>query len=150
MEGKSGWYMDWTTPNNSAPEQVFTAAAVRSSTTPTLTVSSSIVNSTSCTTTGAGYLNAMDAYHGGGLSDSYFDINRSGVTSDETFSSGTKTVGSIDFGVGTIGQAGFTGDNVIVQGSGVNTGTTTDNTADVGTKKYTKTSRRVSWREIVN
>jgi hypothetical protein len=31
----------------------------------------------------------------------------------------------------------------------VNTGKTSDNTADVGTKKFTKVSRRISWREIV-
>ena len=151
MEGKVGWYMDLTTANGSAAEQVFTAANLRPSTTPTLTVSSSIVNNTSCTTTGAGYLSAMDAYHGGGLSSSYFDINRNGNTTDETFtySGMSKTVGSIDFGVGTIGQAGYTGDNVVVQGSGVNTSKTSDNTADVGTKKFTKVSRRISWREIV-
>lgn len=151
MVGKVGWYMDLTTANGSAAEQVFTAANLRPATTPTLTVSSSIVNNTSCTTTGAGYLSAMDAYHGGGLSSSYFDINRNGNTTDETFTSSgvSKTVGSIDFGVGTIGQAGYTGDNVVVQGSGVNTSKTSDNTADVGTKKFTKVSRRISWREIV-
>ena len=94
----------------------------------------------------------MDADHGGGLTQSYFDINRNGSATDETFipNGGTaKVISSIDFGVGTIGLSGTTGDNVIVQGSGVNTGQNSNNTADVGTKKFTKVSRRISWREIV-
>ena len=153
MNGKLGWYMDWSIPGEgSAAEQVFSQANVRPATTPTLVVSSNIVNNNSCTTTGAGYLNAMDAYHGGSLTQSYFDINRNGSATDETFipNGGTaKVISSIDFGVGTIGQSGTTGDNVIVQGSGVNTGQNSNNTADVGTKKFTKVSRRISWREIV-
>lgn len=153
MNGKLGWYMDWSIPGGgSAAEQVFSQANVRPATTPTLVVSSNIVNNNSCTTTGAGYLNAMDAYHGGSLTQSYFDINRNGSATDETFiptGGAAKVISSIDFGVGTIGQSGTTGDNVIVQGSGVNTGQNSNNTADVGTKKFTKVSRRISWREIV-
>jgi len=155
MTGKFGWYMDLSTPSGVgvAPvEQIFTAAALRPSVTPALVVSSAVANSSACVSTGAGYLNAMDAYSGGGLPNSYFDINRNGK-SDETFTDSggiVRQVGSIDFGIGAIGDAGFTGSNVIVQGSGANTTKTSDNTADVGTLTFTKTSRRTSWREIIN
>ena len=153
MAGKRGWYMDWTSPSGAdvAPvEQVFTEATLRSSVTPTLVVSSAISSSASCVSTGAGYLNAMDAYRGGGLSVSYFDINRDGQR-NETFTAGatTQQISSIDFGIGEIGKAGFTGANVIVQGSGPQTGGA-PNTADVGLLGSPIVSRRTSWREITN
>ena len=151
MLNKLGWYMDWTSPSGLgvAPvEQVFTEASVRSSITPTLVVSSAVANSASCVSNGSGYLNAMDAYHGGSLSVSYFDINRDGKH-DETFGAGNKQVSSIDFGIGEIGKAGFTGANVIVQGSGPSTGGV-PNTGDVGLFDTTIISRRTSWREIAN
>ena len=133
---------------------MFSAAAVQSAIVPTLVVSSSIANSNSCVTTGAGYLNAMDAYHGGGLNvnSAYFDINRNRQHDDNvSISGGTQSaISSIDFGIGAIGQAGFTGSNVIVQGSGPNTSKATDNIADVGTFFNAITSRRTSWREITN
>ncbi|MFM6990831.1 MAG: pilus assembly protein, partial [Rhodoferax sp.] len=153
MTGKRGWYMDWTTPSGAgiAPvEQVFTEAALRTSVTPTLVVSSAIANSASCVSTGAGYLNAMDAYRGGSLAVSYFDINRDGQR-NETFTAGAalQQVSSIDFGIGEIGKAGFTGANVIVQGSGPTTGGA-PNTGDVGLFDNTIVSRRTSWRELNN
>ena len=148
--------MDWEAPGGSPVEQVFTAAVVRPSTTPSLVVSSAISNSGSCVSTGAGYLNAMDAYHGGSLPVSYFDINRNGL-SDEFFhrtadqAGVNRQVSSIDFGIGAIGDVGFTGANVIAQGSGANTGAASDNLADVGTlNPFSVISRRTSWRELVN
>ncbi len=153
MQDKKGWYMDWATPAGGgiAPvEQVFTAAAFRSSTTPAIVVSSAISTSNSCVSTGAGYLNAMDAYSGGSLPSSYFDINRNGMR-DETFTDAggvQRQVSSIDFGIGAIGGVGFSGANVIAQGAGANAGTTRDNLADVGILITPKVSRRTSWREI--
>ena len=91
----------------------------------------------------------MDAYHGGGLTESYFDINRNGSYSDEVLGNGN-VIGSIDFSTGSIGQAGFLGSNAVVQGGGTDlTNANNGNTADVGTKSSTTSSRRVSWREIV-
>ena len=157
MVGKDGWYMNWfnsASAGGGPSEKVFSAAAVQSAIVPTLVVSSSIANSNSCVTTGAGYLNAMDAYHGGGLNvnSAYFDINRNRQHDDNvSISGGTQSaISSIDFGIGAIGQAGFTGSNVIVQGSGPNTSKATDNIADVGTFFNAITSRRTSWREITN
>jgi len=149
MAGKAGWYMDWRANGTSTSEKVFGAAAVRSAVTPTLIVSSNIMNTSACATTGVGYLNAMDAYHGGGLTESYFDINRNGSYSDEVLGNGN-AIGSIDFSTGSIGQAGFLGSNAVVQGGGTDlTNANNGNTADVGTKSSTTSSRRVSWREIV-
>jgi hypothetical protein len=95
----------------------------------------------------------MDAYSGGSLPISYFDINRNGLR-DETFvppgGGAALQVGSIDFGIGAIGDIGFTGANAIAQGSGANTGKARDNLADVGILASPKVSRRTSWREITN
>ena len=149
MAGKSGWYLDWTGNGTAISEKVFGAASVRSAVTPTLIVSSNTMNNSACATTGVGYLNAMDAYRGGGLTESYFDINRNGSYSDEVLGN-RDVIGSIDFSTGGIGQAGFLGSNIIVQGSGTDlTNANNGNTADVGIKSITKVSRRISWREIV-
>ena len=141
--------MDWPVPATGASEKVFTAAVLRQGTPPTLVVSSSIANSNSCVSDGAGYLNAFDAYHGGGLNGtSYFDINRNGSFDDEKL--GALPITSIDFGIGSIGQAGFSGNNVIVQGSGPSPTRATDSFGDVGLKGSPRVSRRISWREITN
>ena len=153
MKGKQGWFLNWTVPANSASEKVFTAATVRSASTPTLVVSSNIMNNNTCTGTGAGFLNALDAYRGGGLTTSFFDINRNRDFADEKLN-GT-AIGSIDFGIGNIGQASFPGNNVVVQGNKarsdeqVNGGTPGGGNGDGGTQVSTKSSRRISWREIV-
>jgi len=151
MRGKSGWYMDWSQPGgaSSPAEQVFGAAVVRPTSPPTLEVSSNIAGNTTCATFGLGYVNAMDAYHGGGLAESFFDINRDGLF-NEVFGTTGNVVSSIDFGIGNIGQAGFTGNNLIVQGAGINLNPTTDNLADVAVKGVATVSRRTGWREITN
>ena len=143
MKNKYGWYMDWTTPSGSS-EKVVSAPAVRNTVTPTLVVSSNIFSSNSCNSNGQGFLNAMDAYHGGGLTESYFDINRDRSFSDETFTganSEDKVISSVDLGIGNIGQGGFPGDNVVVQGG--------EGPGDSGTKGSKTSSSRISWREIV-
>lgn len=151
MSSVAGWVMDWSTPTGLPSEKVFTAATLRSAAVPALVVSSSINSTATCVASGAGYLNAFDAYHGGSLpSSSYFDINRNGSTADEKNSTNNHYVISIDFGIGAIGRAGFTGDNVIVQGSGAKPAGSASNMADVGTVKSTAVSRRTSWREITN
>jgi len=126
MANAAGWVMDWYAPGGGVisagqpSEKVFTAATLRSSVVPTVVVSSSIASTGTCVTSGAGYLNAFDAYHGGSLvGTSYFDINRNGSSTDEKPNLVNKFITSIDFGIGAIGQAGFAGSNVIVQGSGV-------------------------------
>ena len=92
----------------------------------------------------------MDAYHGGSLSVSYFDINRDGKRNETFGTAGNlQQISSIDFAIGEIGKAGFSGANVIVQGSGPSTGGV-PNTADVGLLGSTDVSRRTSWREINN
>jgi Tfp pilus tip-associated adhesin PilY1 len=147
MIGKSGWYMDWTQPAGLLPsEKVFSAAVVRSSSPPTLVVSSNVIKINSCGDEGFGFLNAMDAYHGGGLLESYFDINRNRSFADETFvgAGGTrKVISSIDFGHGNIGQGSFSGPNVMAQGS------KDVNPDDLHIPDASRPSRRISWREIV-
>ncbi len=149
MAGDSGWYMDWSTPAVGPSEKVYSAANLRRGATPALVVSSNIVNATGCATSSAGYLNAMDAYHGGALTDSFFDLNRNGSTQDEKFTVGNtpKSISSVDFGVGAIGQAIFSGDNIVVQGASGRA--EKQNLVDTGTKKSSQVSRRISWREVV-
>ncbi|MDH4483074.1 MAG: PilC/PilY family type IV pilus protein [Rhodoferax sp.] len=155
MAGMRGWYLNW--PNLPAPsEKVFTAPSVRNTSTPALVVSTNIVNSNSCSGTGVGFLNAMDAFRGGGLPTSYFDMNR-----DRAFDNNDKlnglAVGSINFGIGNIGQASFPGNNVVVQGNKEKSdeqgsggaSAPSDNKGDKGTEASGQVSRRISWREIV-
>jgi type IV pilus assembly protein PilY1 len=157
MANKAGWYMDWSVPGSGAAEQVFTAPVLRSASTPTLVVSSSIVNSSDCTDSATkGYLNAMDAYHGGGLPSSYLYGKTTAGASAGTYGIGANSyiVGSIDLGVGAISQAKFIGNNILVKGSKPVTtgGDTIDMLASVSNiaTQSTLVSRRVSWREIVN
>jgi len=159
MAGQSGWFLNWTMPANSASEKVFTTATVRSASTPTLVVSSNIMNNNTCSGSGAGYLNALDAYSGGGLTTSYFDIDRDRSFDNERL--GGQAIGSVDFRIGNIGQASFPGNNVVVQGnkersdsppSGGSPGSGSMPEGDKGdtrTQGSSKVSRRISWREIV-
>lgn len=143
MNGKYGWYMDWTKPASGPSERVVSAATVRNAATPTLVVSSNVFASYSCDRTGQGFLNAMDAYYGGGLTESYFDINRNRSHADEKFTVNgvDKIISSIDFGSGNIGGGGFPDDNVVVQG--------TEREDDTKTKSNKIRSSRISWREVV-
>lgn len=149
MQSKSGWYMDLSKPVSGSSEQVYSVAMLRSTTTPSLVVSSNIVNNTVCQALGSGFLNAMDAYRGGGLADSFFDINGNGRTNDEIFSvsNSDKVISSVDFKSGALGQAIFYGNTVVAQGV-FNSGEK-PNLVDAGVKKSSQISRRVSWREIV-
>jgi hypothetical protein len=156
MAGMRGWYLNW--PNMPAPsEKVFTAPSVRNASTPTLVVSTNIMNSNSCSGTGVGFLNAMDAFRGGGLLTSYFDMNRDRAFDNKDKLDGLAVVGSINFGIGNIGQASFPGNNVVVQGNkqkseGQGSGGAPapgDNKGDKGTEGSGQVSRRISWREIV-
>lgn len=149
MQAKSGWYMDWNKPNTGPAEQVYSAAMLRTATTPTLVVSSNIVDNTTCGAEGLGFVNAIDAYHGGSLTDSFFDINGNGRTNDEIFSVGgsNKVISSVDFKSGALGQAIFYGNTVVAQG--VFNTSEKPNLVDAGVKKSGQISRRVSWREIV-
>ena len=149
MQSKSGWYMDLSKPVSGSSEKVYSVAMLRSATTPSLVVSSNIVNNTVCQAMGSGFLNAMDAYRGGGLADSFFDINGNGRTNDEIFSvsNSDKVISSVDFKSGALGQAIFYGNTVVAQGV-FNSGEK-PNLVDAGVKKSSQISRRVSWREIV-
>lgn len=150
MTNRSGWYMNWSASGTSASEKVFGTAVVRTGAVPSLVISSNIVDSASCVSSNSGYLNIMDAYHGGGLVESYVDLNRNGSFADETFNNnGAKVISSVDFGIGVLGQASFSGNNVLLHGSAVNATTGSDR-ADAATKSFNNRKlRRISWREIV-
>ena len=151
MVGKSGWYMNWSANGTLPSEKVTSATTVRTGTTPFVVVSSNVVNKTACAVTNdIGYVNAMDAYHGGGLALSALDLNRNGSFTDETFNSnGAKVASSIDFGIGVVGQGSFFGNNLIAHGSSLNANGL--DVADAATKNpYARKLRRISWREIVN
>lgn len=142
MVGKKGWRMDWLTNGSSPSERVVTAVLVRDGWIPTALVSSMVPQSSGCTTSGAGYLNAVDAYRGGGLDTSFFDMNND-KTFNETFTYGgaTKVPGSIDFNLGSFGAPSFVGDYALVNAQeGIGNQPTPPNTVRSG---------RISWREIV-
>ena len=95
----------------------------------------------------------MDAYHGGSLGASYFDINRDHKFADETIDGAA--ISSIDFGIGNIGKSNNPGNNVVVQGNtGKDNYTGGSNAPGVrndstGTHGGSLVPRRISWREIV-
>ena len=142
MAGKKGWRMDWLTNGTSPSERVVTAVLVRDGWIPTALVSSMVPQSSGCNTSGAGYLNAVDAYRGGGLDTSFFDMNND-KSFNETFTYGgaTKVPDSIDFNLGSFGAPSVVGDYVLVNAQkGIGNEPVPPNTVRSG---------RISWREIV-
>ena len=147
MTGWKGWYIDWINPDGSKlGERITTPSAFYRFTEPTLLVSS-IIPSTDdpCQPGGTGYLNAVNAFTGGSLSESFFLFDNY---------AGTTAIGSLDLGLGMPSQASiFISDDpsgqLVVSGSG--TGGSSDEKL-VNTKKVNTgvaPRGRLSWREII-
>lgn len=143
MTNKQAWYLDWPLDVGQPAERVVTAPVVYNGWIPTVLVSSITPQSTGCVTSGAGYLNALDAYRGGGLADGFFDLNANKNFTDDNgdLVGNIKVVGGIDFGIGNIGAPKVIGNYVFVNGSNGGGGSNIPASPVV--------SRRISWREIV-
>ncbi len=140
MTSKDGWYLDLKTAGGVAEgERIVTAAQAYQLAEPTLIFSSIIPIDDPCQPGGRGYVNALNPFTGGRLSNGFFDLN-----ADKNFANdlaGGYNVGSVDLGIGMPSQPKIVGGRLVVGGSSGKIGDIEINT---GAKK----TRRISWREI--
>lgn len=148
MTGWKGWYIDWMDPptNTKRGERIVTPSAFYRFNEPVLLVSSIVpIADDPCQPGGTGYLNAVNAFTGGSLSESFFLFSSY---------SGSAAIGSLDMDIGMVSQAAiFTGDastgQLVVGGSGK------PNSQDAIRPKNQRVNTgvqprgRLSWREII-
>lgn len=149
MAGKRGWYLDWLTPPSflDVGERMVTPSVMYRLTEPTLIGSSITPDATDpCQPGGTGYVNAINAFTGGSLEESFFIVNNV---------SGSGVVGSLDIGIGMPSQPALViSDNgagqLIVGGSG-DTGTSGTGGSNVGSTGFNPGNYggRIYWREIM-
>lgn len=145
MTGKKGWYIDLVDGNPLAAqgERIISPAQLVSAIEPALVVSSIIPESTDlCKPGGRGYINAVNAFTGGSLKNVFFDIGGDNKFTAADMLGGDKYVGSIDIGIGMPGSGVLVGNKFIVGGSDPK------KLGEIPLNKGTKTTGRVSWREI--
>ncbi|GIX23445.1 MAG: type IV pilus biogenesis factor PilY1 [Caldimonas sp.] len=145
MSGQRGWFMDLLTPpsNTAQGERVVSAATVVNLAYPTLLVASIIPEVTQCSSSGRGYLNALDPFSGGALPGTIFDVNNDNAFNNaDTLDGGI--VGSVDLGVGMGTEAIVVGNRAVQGGSNV-IGGPKDIHLNMGGARV----GRISWREIV-
>jgi type IV pilus assembly protein PilY1 len=142
--GSKGWYINLVT-NTASPdgERVISTPQIQGS---TLIFTTIIPTSDGCQSDGTGWVNALDAFTGTSSATSYFDLDGSGTTTDDTVSKtsgGTTTtvaVGSVALGVGMLSSAVLYNGQLTACGSSGECGT-------VDTDKLK--SARTSWREVL-
>lgn len=143
-----GWFVDLGTPD--AGERVVTGPFMRGR---ALWFSSIIPQPGSgCDAGGRGYLNAIDAFTGtspqsGGGTGTYMDIDGDGEGDDklggDQGGGSDGFVGSVDLGLGMVGQGVGVGSGVYACGSEAECGY-------VPTPPDTSGARRLGWRELFN
>lgn len=156
--GRSGWYIDLvsppTPPGTPVGERVVSDPQVVND---VLNFSSIIPSSDPCLPGGTGFQNALNAFTGASLSESFFDLNGNGSFADETVSVGGSTgspgtpaaTGSV--GLGGMGTTG----NILTGGGGGGGGPglicTNLSNATVECQRIREARRtsRVSWRELL-
>lgn len=145
MEGRRGWYMDLVQPpsRTAIGERVVSAPSVVNLAYPTMLVASIIPESTQCSSTGRGYLNALDPFSGGSLPGNIFDVNNDNAFNHSDMLDGN-VVGSIDLGVGMGTEAIVVGNRAVQGGSNVTRGP-----ASIQLNMGGARVGRISWREIV-
>lgn len=146
MKNKKGWYLNWPLVKDKPSERVVSTPVVYNGWIPTVLVSSIIPQTVGCVNNDAGYLNAFDAYRGGGLAKGFFDLDGDKNFLDDEDDYGTltgdnKVVGGIDFGIGNISAPAVVGNFAVVQG--------TNGSGNTPIPPNTVSSRRISWRELV-
>lgn len=149
MAGTRGWYLDWLTPpgNREVGERVVTPSVMYRLTEPTLLASSITPDAADpCQPGGTGYINAINAFTGGSLAESFFVVTN--VT-------GSGVVGSLDIGVGMPSQPSLVIDDngagqLIVGGTG-DTSTSGTNSKNVDNTEFNPGNYggRIYWREVL-
>lgn len=142
MTGKKGWYLDWVVSGSKKGERVVTSAVPYRLAEPTLLVSSIIPEANDpCQPGGTGYVNVINAFSGGSLTEAFFvgNLATGGI------------IGSLDLGIGMPSQASLmvgsdgTG-QLIVGGSGDNSNNSKP--FETNPVKVNLSPNRTYWREI--
>lgn len=139
MAGKKGWYIDLLTPPGGLAEgeRMIGDTAQFAGT----LIASSIIPSTGndCFPSGRGFVNAIDPFTGGNLSQLFFDVNGDGFFDAADMVAG-QPVGSVDLGIGMPGNPVIIGDRLVVGGS----------SGEMASMQIRSTlqNRRLSWREV--
>ena len=136
MSGKKGWYIDL-----SAGERMVTGSGIYNLIVPVLVGASIIPEINPCSAGGSGFINLINPFTGGSVSEVIVDIN----TDDEFDNSdklGDEIIGSIDPNIGMPGAPVLVGNRLIVGGS---TGQITSFNVNLGSS----TIGRLMWREII-
>lgn len=136
MVSKRGFYMDLP-----LGERITTTSRVFNLVEPALIASSLIPLVDECIPGGNGFLNAINPFTGGRLTNAFFDVNGINLFKDDVLSVTTDFIGSVDLGVGLPGEAILIGNRLVVGGS---KGVVEDIRVNLGA-----VVGRFSWREIV-
>ena len=130
-----GWYVDLP----GAGERVVQDAQLASN---FLITASMIPEGDACEGSGTGYINALDAFTGTSAGNSFFDLNKDGITDDAAVTGGLP-IGSANMGVGMPTRPVLLPGQFVLGGSG-------DGSASglSGGRSFGMQWQRVSWREI--
>lgn len=145
MDGVRGWYLDWVNPGTgpeSGPqgERVITMAKFeRTPIKTSLIVSSQIPSNLVCEPGGTGFVNGLDPFSGAALDVPIFDVNASGVFTDDVINN--RYIGSFNLNLGLPSEHVLVGDVLAVGGSQANLGVVRVNVR--------KLRGRISWREVI-
>lgn len=140
IAGKSGWYIDLTSPVNGAEgERMVTPNQFQGN----LLLGTTRIPKASdpCNPSGQGWIMALDPFTGTNPSADFFDINGDGKIDSSDEVNGTPAAG-----------IGFTSlpNNPIFVGSTMLTSFDNGTTSSIKTSSSTGSIERVSWRELIN
>lgn len=152
--GKKGWYLDLIDPPVADPapatangERVYTGMNVISG---VLTFTSNTPDDDPCLPGGKGQDNAIDAFTGSSLSQSFFDLNQDGSYADETLTVNGVKIPVASVALGGLGSSSnyFTGGG---SGSGGGLACLNINDGSAVCKKIREIRKvgRVQWREAI-
>ncbi|XTQ92665.1 pilus assembly protein [Xanthomonas sacchari] len=151
--GKKGWYLDLIDPPVPDPapatangERVYTGVNVISG---VLTFTSNIPDDDPCLPGGKGQDNAIDAFTGSSLNQSFFDLDRDGSYADETL-----TVGGVSIPVASVALGGLgSASNYFTGGAGGSGGLAclniNDGSAVCKRIREIRKVGRVQWKELL-
>jgi len=149
--GKKGWYLDLIDPPVADPapasangERVYTGVNVISG---VLTFTSNIPDDDPCLPGGKGQDNAIDAFTGSSLSQSFFDLDQDGSYADETLTVNGVTIPVASVALGGLGSAS----NYFTGGPGGGLACLNINDGSAVCKKIREIRKvgRVQWREAI-
>ncbi|MEW5838114.1 MAG: PilC/PilY family type IV pilus protein [Pseudomonadota bacterium] len=151
MTGKKGWYVDLLTPGGSNGGREGERIVSDNQVIGTVLIASSIIpgSSSICSAGGEGYVNVIDPFSGGSLSQVFFDYNNNKQKDDgDKLTVGTEkyAIGSINYGVNMPGEGLLMTSQ---DGTGwFSVGGSNGNNGGGGAFPPYPTGR-ISWREII-